>query len=328
LRLYHDPLVLRHGTGAGHPERPGRVAAVVGTLEAEGFRVLGPPSPERTLASLALVHDPAYVDRVRQAAALGPEEDDRPFTLFDSPDNPMSRATFDASVRTAGLVLAALDDVVAGEARRAFVLTRPPGHHARAAEAMGFCFFNAVAVAARDARRRYGAGRVLVADFDVHHGNGTQETFWRDGTVAYLSVHRFPFYPGTGAADETGSGPGLGTTVNVPLPAGAGDEEYSGGFERALEDLLRRFPADLVLVSAGFDAHHRDPLGGMRISGEGFARMTRALAEAADTFAGGRLVSVLEGGYDPAGTSEGALAHARALAGSSNPRIDSVLARS
>ncbi len=319
LRVYHDPIVLTHGTGAFHPERPERVAAVVEALEADGLAVCGPPTPERALGSLALVHDPAYVERFREAASLGPAEPDRPFTLFDSPDNPMSRSTFDVSVRTAGLLLSAVDDVVAGRARRGFVVTRPPGHHARASEAMGFCFLNAVAVAARDAQRRHGVGRVLVADFDVHHGNGTQETFWEDGSVAYLSVHRYPFYPGTGGRDETGSGRGLGRTVNVPLPAGAGDEAYAGGFEAALERLLRLFRPDLVLVSAGFDAHHRDPLGGMRVSAEGYARLTRALAEAADTFAGGRLVSVLEGGYDPSGTAEGALAHARVLAPDREP---------
>ena len=319
LRLYHDPLVLRHGTGAFHPEGPGRVAAVVGALEAEGFAMHRPPSPERTRGSISLVHDPAYVERLREAASSGPVEADQPFTLFDSPDNPMSRSTFDVAERTVGLLLAAVDDVMAGSARRGFVVTRPPGHHARSAEAMGFCFFNAVAVAARDAQRRHGAGRVLVADFDVHHGNGTQETFWEDGSVAYLSVHRYPFYPGTGGLHETGSGPGLGLTVNVPLGAGAGDETYAGGFESALDVLLRRFRPDLVLVSAGFDAHRRDPLGGMGLSGEGYYRMTRALAAAADTFASGRLVSVLEGGYDPGGMAEGALAHARALAESGEP---------
>jgi acetoin utilization deacetylase AcuC-like enzyme len=319
LCVHHDPIVLTHGTGAFHPERPGRVAAVVEVLEADGLALLGPPTPERALDSLSLVHDPAYVERLREAASLGPAEPDRPFTLFDSPDNPMSRSTFDVSVRTVGLLLSAVDDVVEGRAKRGFVVTRPPGHHARASEAMGFCFLNAVAVAARDAQRRHGVGRVLVADFDVHHGNGTQETFWEDGSVAYLSVHRYPFYPGTGGRDETGAGRGLGLTVNVPLPAGAGDEGYAGGFESALEGLLRLFRPDLVLVSAGFDAHHRDPLGGMRVSAEGYARLTRALADAADTLAGGRLVSVLEGGYDPSGTAEGALAHARVLAADREP---------
>lgn len=313
--MYHDPVVLRHGTGAFHPERPARIAGVVPALQREGFRPLCPASPERTLASLALVHPPAYVERLREASSLGPDDAERPFTLFDSPDNPMSRATYEVAVRSAGLLLAAVDDVVSGAASRGFVVTRPPGHHARASEAMGFCFLNAVAVAARDARRTHGLERVLVADFDVHHGNGTQETFWEDPAVAYLSVHRFPFYPGTGSRDETGAGPGLGLTANVPLPAGSGDDAYAGGFEAALESLVRRFRPDLVLVSAGFDAHGRDPLGGMRVTAEGFARMTRALAGVADSFAGGRLVSVLEGGYDPAGTAEGALSHARTLAG-------------
>lgn len=319
LRIYHDPLVLRHGTGAFHPEGPERVVSVVKALETGGFGMRRPPSPERTWSSLSLVHDPAYVERVREAASRGPEELGRPFTLFDSPDNPMSRSTYDVSERTVGLLLAAVDDVMTGATRRGFVVTRPPGHHARAAEAMGFCFFNAVAVAARDAQRRHGADRVLVADFDVHHGNGTQETFWEDGSVAYLSVHRYPFYPGTGSRDETGSGPGLGLTANVPVGAGAGDDAYAGGFEASLDALLRRFRPDLVLVSAGFDAHRSDPLGGMRLSGKGFARMTKALVAAADTFASGRLVSVLEGGYDPAGTAEGALAHARAAGESREP---------
>lgn len=319
LRIYHDPLVLRHGTGAFHPEGPQRVVSVVKALETGGFGMRRPPSPERTRSSLSLVHDPAYVERVREAASLGPEEVDRPFTLLDSPDNPVSRSTFDVAVRSVGLLLAAVDDVMTGATRRGFVVTRPPGHHARTAEAMGFCFFNAVAVAARDAQRRHGADRVLVADFDVHHGNGTQETFWEDGSVAYLSVHRYPFYPGTGSIDETGSGPGLGLTVNVPVGAGADDDGYAGGFEAALDGLLRRFHPDLVLVSAGFDAHRSDPLGGMKLSGKGFARMTKALVAAADTFAAGRLVSVLEGGYDPAGTAEGALAHARAAGESREP---------
>lgn len=319
LRVYHDPVVLSHGTGRNHPETPGRVAAVATALAAAGFPLLCPPSPDRTVASLAHVHDPRYVERVRETAALGPEEAELPFTLLDSPDNPMSRSTFDVSVRTVGLVLAAVDDVMEGATQTAFVVTRPPGHHAREALAMGFCFFNSIAVAARDAQRRHGVERVLVADFDVHHGNGTQEAFWEDGSVAYLSVHRFPFYPGTGGRDETGSGSGLGFTLNVPLPAGAEDAAFAGGFEEALGKLLYRFRPDLVLVSAGFDAHHRDPLGGMRVSAEGFAHMTRALSEAAVTLSGGRLVSVLEGGYDQEGTTDGALAHARTLAESDSP---------
>jgi acetoin utilization deacetylase AcuC-like enzyme len=319
LRLYHDPVVYGHGTPPVHPERPERVAAVVSALGDAGLAPRRPASPERTVAALSLVHGAGYVERLREAASRGPEDVSRPFTLFDSPDNPMSRGTFGAALRTVGLVLAAVDDVVRGETRRGFVATRPPGHHALAASAMGFCFFNAVAVAARDAQKTWDVGRVLVADFDVHHGNGTQDAFWEDGTVAYLSVHRYPFYPGTGGRDETGSGPGLGLVANVPLPGGSGDEAYAGGFLSALDALLGRFRPDLVLVSAGFDAHHRDPLGGMRVSAEGFARMSAALAAAADASCGGRLVSVLEGGYDPAGTAEAARAHCRVLAEAVEP---------
>ena len=192
------------GPGLSIPRARGGSPRSSGLSRPGDSRCTGPPRPERTRGSISLVHDPAYVDRFREAASLGPDEADRPFTLFDSPDNPMSRSTFDVAERTVGLLLAAVDDVMAGSARRGFVVTRPPGHHARAAQAMGFCFFNAVAVAARDAQRRHGAGRVLVADFDVHHGNGTQETFWEDGSVAYLSVHRYPFYPGTGGLRRDG----------------------------------------------------------------------------------------------------------------------------
>ena len=180
---------------------------------------------------------------------------------------------------------------------------------------MGFCFFNTVAVAARDLLETRGLSRVLVADFDVHHGNGTQEVFWEEGRVAYLSVHRFPFYPGTGAADEAGEGRGRGLTVNVPRPAGAGDDSYAGGFAAALEELAARFRPEMVLVSAGFDAHSEDPLGGMAVTEEGYGRMTAARAEGAREHAAGRLVSVLEGGYDPGALGRSAVRHVEALRG-------------
>ncbi|MCE7957470.1 MAG: histone deacetylase [Acidobacteria bacterium ACB2] len=213
------------------------------------------------------------------------------------------------------MTLAAVDDVLAGRARSGFVVVRPPGHHARARSAMGFCFLNTVAVAARDLLAARGLARVLVADFDVHHGNGTQELFWEDGGVAYLSVHRYPFYPGTGASDEAGAGAGRGLTVNVPRPAGSGDDPYAGGFSDALEALAERFRPEMVLVSAGFDAHGEDPLGGMAVTEEGFARMTRTLAEVARLWAGGRLVSVLEGGYDPGAVGRSAVRHVSELGG-------------
>jgi acetoin utilization deacetylase AcuC-like enzyme len=310
-RAYHDPLVLAHDTGPHHPETGARIAAVVEKLRESGVPVSAPESPARTLDAVVRVHDRVYVDRFARACGLG--SGSRAFALFDSPDNPISRSSFEAALRSVGLVLAAVDDVVAGRAPAVFVPTRPPGHHALAASAMGFCFFNTIAVAAADLLATHGAERVLVADFDVHHGNGTQDIFWEDGRVAYLSVHRWPFYPGTGAMDEEGSGRGRGTTVNVPLPGGTGDERYAGGFAAALERLTERFRPDFVLVSAGFDAHADDPLGGMRVTEDGFRRMTDALREVASGFARGRIVSLLEGGYDPAALSSSALEHVRRL---------------
>ena len=314
VRVFFDPLVLDHGTGPMHPENAERIEGCVRALAAAGIPLEAPPSPERTLFAIERVHSSALVARLREACARGSGEDPSvPFSLFDSPDNPISAATFDAATRTSGLALAAVDSVAAGESAGAFVVSRPPGHHARAASAMGFCFLNAVAVAAADLLRTRGLSRVLIADFDVHHGNGTQEIFWTDGRVGYLSVHRYPFYPGTGAADETGTGEGLGATVNRPLPAGTGGPEYAAAFESGLELLASRLRPEFVLVSAGFDAHVRDPLGGMRVAERDFARMTRALVGVADAWAGGRIVSVLEGGYDPAALGASAVEHVRAL---------------
>lgn len=310
--VLHDPAVLRHDAGPHHPETPGRVAAAVEALRAAGFAIETRESPARLETAIARVHDSALLERLRSACSLAPKSG--AFSLFDSPDNPISSATFEAATRAVGLTLAAIDEVVSARARAAFVAVRPPGHHAVRSRAMGFCFFNTIAVAAEDLRRTHGLSRVLVADFDVHHGNGTQELFWEDAGIGYLSVHRFPFYPGTGAADEAGEGPGRGTTVNVPLPAGSADEAYAGGFERALTAFADRFRPEFVLVSAGFDAERRDPLGGMRVSVEGYARMTRALREVADVHAAGRIVSLLEGGYSPEALGEGAVEHVRLLA--------------
>lgn len=312
--VFHDALVLRHDTGPYHPETALRLEGCVSALETAGFAPESPDSPARTLAAVEAVHPAEYVRRLGAACGHAPEEaHGRAFALFDSPDNPISIGTFDAAIRAVGLTLAATDAVVLGRAPAAFVAVRPPGHHAVAAQAMGFCFFNTIAVAARDLLKTHDLSRVLVADFDVHHGNGTQELFWEDGQVAYLSVHRYPFYPGTGAADETGTGRGFGATSNVPLAAGSRDEVYCGGFESALDKLVHRFRPELVLVSAGFDAHVADPMGGMRVTTEGYVRMTRALAEVARAFAGGRIVSLVEGGYDPEALGESAVAHVRAL---------------
>jgi acetoin utilization deacetylase AcuC-like enzyme len=313
VAVYHDAVVLRHDTGPYHPETAGRVEACVTKLRGAGLPIECPESPERTLSAIGRTHTPSYIDRLRQVCNLAPPGHEEAFTLFDSPDNPISGATFGASTRAVGLALAAADAVLAGKTRSAFVAARPPGHHALASNAMGFCFFNTIAIVARDLIESAGLSRVLIADFDVHHGNGTQDIFWRDGQVAYLSVHRFPFYPGSGTADETGEGRGLGVTLNLPLHEGAGDDVYAGAFEAGLERLAEKFRPEFVLVSAGFDAHVRDPLGGMRVSTEGYGRMTRALRDVAGTFANGRIVSLLEGGYDPRALGEAALEHVSML---------------
>lgn len=311
--VFTDPVFLEHDTGPYHPENARRLEATIHALRQEGRRFESPPDPERTLKALERVHEPAYIARLKAACDAAPAGGTAPFSLFDCPDNPISAATFGAAYRAAGLVLAAVDAVLEKRAPAVFVAARPPGHHALAAQAMGFCFFNTIAVAARDLVENSGATRVLVADFDVHHGNGTQQIFWEDGRVAYLSVHRYPFYPGTGAADEQGAGKGRGAIVNVPQRAGAGDGAYAGGFSAALETLAERFKPEFVLISAGFDAHAGDPLGGMSVTTAGFSWMTRSLEEVAETWAGGRIVSVLEGGYDEQALGESAVAHVRVL---------------
>jgi acetoin utilization deacetylase AcuC-like enzyme len=311
--VFYDPEVLRHDTGPYHPETARRLEAAASALRCAHAVIGAPPSPERTLSAIARVHEEGYVRRFLEACRAAPPGVEEAFSLFDSPDNPISVSTFEAALRATGLALAAADVVIAGRADSVFVAARPPGHHALADAAMGFCFFNNAAVVARDLIVTHGLSRVLIADFDVHHGNGTQHLFWEDGRVAYVSVHRFPFYPGTGAADETGTGAGRGTTANVPLPAGSGDAAYAGGFVGALEHLADRFRPEFVVVSAGFDAHERDPLGGMRVSTEGFAWITRALLEVAETHAKGRLVSLLEGGYDADALGASVVQHHRGL---------------
>jgi len=313
--VYFDAAVLRHDTGLYHPDTPDRLEVVVDALRQDGRPIEAPPAPERTLKAVERVHEPAYVHRLSQLCRNAPADYAGPFALFDCPDNVISAGTFEASLRAVSLTLAATDAVVAGRASSVFVAARPPGHHALASRAMGFCFLNSIAIAAKDLIEHHGAARVLVADFDVHHGNGVQDVFWEDARVAYLSVHRYPFYPGTGAADEKGTGRGRGTTVNVPRKVGAGDAAYAGGFTAALERLAQRFRPEVVLVSAGFDAHAADPVGGMRVSTEGFSWMSRSLRDVAEAFAGGRVVSLLEGGYDPGAAAEAAVEHVRILAG-------------
>ena len=287
-----DDRCLLHDNGPGHPESPQRLVAIRDRLERGGRRdrlvaIAPEPAP---LAALAAVHDPAYVEALRRACARAPVRLD--------PDTTVSAGSWDAALLSAGGGLAAVDAVFDGRVRAAFVATRPPGHHAERDQAMGFCLFNNIAVAARHAQDRHGIERVAIVDWDVHHGNGTQHVFEEDDTVLYISTHQWPFYPGTGARHERGRGRGLGFTLNVPLPAGSGDAVYQRAFETEVIPALEQFRPGVVLVSAGFDAHERDPLAGMALTTEGYRRLTTLLRDAAATLCGGRLVSLLEGGYD------------------------------
>jgi len=289
--LIADRRYLKHFAGRNHPERPERVAAMIEMAEQlsrDRLKLYSPRSA--TPEELELCHRPEYVAAVEQTAAV--EHFD-----FD-PDTHACSDTWMTAALAAGGALTAAEIVLDGEADNAFAIVRPPGHHALPDRAMGFCFFNNAAIAARWLIAHRGLRRVLILDWDVHHGNGTQEMFYASSGVLYMSTHQSPFYPGTGHLDEIGEGAGRGYTVNVPLPATFGDSEYL----RVLDDLLlpiaRRFQPDFILISAGFDSHYRDPLGGMRVTEAGFAAMTRRLLRLAAECCGAKFVAVLEGGYD------------------------------
>jgi len=303
--FYDAPLFRAHEAGEGHPERPARLDAVrAGIRDAglEGHLDLRDPRPA-SMEELLRVHTAAHVDRV--AATSGSVRQ------FD-PDTRAGPLSYTAALLAAGAVVDAVERVLSGEARSAFCAVRPPGHHAGPERAMGFCLFNNVAVGAAHALAR-GAERVLIIDFDVHHGNGTQEIFWADRGVLYISSHAHPFYPGTGALSEVGLGNAEGFTVNLPLPQGLGDGEYSVLYREIVEPLGRAFEPDLVLVSAGFDAHALDPLAGMNVTEDGFAIIARSCLGAAEHARGA--VFVLEGGYALPALAVSAAAAIRELSG-------------
>src|SRR5579875_356097 len=289
--LVTDRHYLDHCPGRGHPERPERVKVLLDM--AEGLRRDGieriAPRPA-TIAEIELCHDPRYVAVVGQTAQRDSYD-------FD-PDTPASRATFETSLLAAGGILTAVEAVLGGEADNGFAIVRPPGHHALPDRAMGFCFFNNVAVAASYLTRVKGFKRVMIVDWDVHHGNGTQEIFYATPEVLYCSLHQFPHYPGTGSIREIGVEEGRGYTVNLPLPATFGDAEYLSAFDRVILPIGRQFKPEFLLVSAGFDCHFRDPLADMRVTEAGFAAMARRLKRLAAECCQGRIALVLEGGYD------------------------------
>lgn len=289
--LVTHPAYSRHETPRGHPERVDRILAVEAMLADPVFDALERElAPEASLDAIEACHPLSYIEDLQR---LNPH-DDEGLAYIDG-DTSMSPGSFEAALRGAGGATLAVDRVMAGKARSAFSASRPPGHHAEPERAMGFCFFNNVAIAARHAQKAHGAGRVAIMDFDVHHGNGTQAIFWKDPSVLYASTHEMPLYPGTGAAGETGE---AGTIVNAPLRAGQGGAEFREAMNRIVLPRILDFSPDLILISAGFDAHARDPLGSLNLVEEDYAWATSALMQIADKTAGGRIVSVLEGGYD------------------------------
>ncbi len=305
--IYH-PDALLHDPGAGHPERPARLEAIVQQLKDQALwdEVLHLQPQLAPRRALLRAHSPAHLDQVAALARV-----ERP--IYVSQDTAASPNTHRAALLAAGAPLTAIDALLAGRADHAFCCMRPPGHHAEVEQIMGFCFFNNAAVAAHYLRAECGCDKVAIIDWDVHHGNGTQHIFEADGSVFFCSIHQAPLYPGTGAADERGQGAGRGQTLNIPVPAGSTDAEYLGHFTDTIIPALDQFQPDFILLSAGFDAHRRDPLGQVLLSAEGYGELTELVLQLATRHCEGRLVSLLEGGYDLEATAASVAAHLSAL---------------
>ncbi len=307
--VYH-PDYLKHDAGDGHPERPARLQAITDGLKSSPVwtslvQIKPLPADETWVLR---VHKSEYLQQLRRAAMDAP-------TALD-PDTTVSADSYRVALLATGGALAAVDAIMTGRIRNAFVASRPPGHHAFPDRASGFCLINHVAVATRYVQEKYGLRRVLIIDWDVHHGNATQDFFYEDASVLYFSTHQHPHYPGTGSSDEEGRGAGLGTNINVPLPAGSGDAEVINAFETKLVAAATRFEPEFVLISAGFDSHAGDPLANFEITTQGFVELTNIAMRIADRFAEGRLVSILEGGYSLANLASAVHAHVGALTGS------------
>lgn len=286
-----DRTYLRHRNSPGHPERPERIEALLSLTPAGDSARLAAVRPRPASSDeITAVHHPDHLARV--AASAG-----KRLTIFD-PDTSAGPDSFETALLAAGGTLEVIDAVVEKRADNGLALVRPPGHHAERNRVMGFCLLNNVAVGAEHLRRRHGLERILIVDWDAHHGNGTQDIFWEDGGVMYTSMHQYPFYPGTGAAHERGEAAGEGATLNAPLAAGSGDAEVLEAFRTVIEPAGRRFAPEFVLVSAGFDAHRKDPLASLTMTEKGFARLARGVLAIAEDCCDGRLVAVLEGGYD------------------------------
>ncbi len=302
--LITHPACLEHLTPLGHPERPDRLRAIEQALEAEKFQALArAQAPAAPLEVIALCHPMDYIERIRDAS---PKEG---MVRLDA-DTSMSPGTFEAALRAAGGAVHAVDEVLTKKTANAFVAARPPGHHAETARPMGFCLFDNAAIAARYARDHYGIARAAIVDFDVHHGNGSQEIFWADKSVMYCSTHQMPLFPGTGALGESGE---HNTIVNAPLRPGDDGQAFRAAFESRILPRLRDFRPELIIISAGFDAHMRDPLANLNLVESDFVWATQKIMDVADQCADGRVVSLLEGGYDLQALGRSAAAHVLAL---------------
>lgn len=310
--VVQDPLYIKHDPGAGHPESPDRLRSIYALVEEEGLgeRCVAVSPRAATVEEIGRIHAPEYYKKIRESEGR---------RVMLDPDTATSEDSFRAAELAAGGMLALTEAVVKGDLDNGYALVRPPGHHAEHNRAMGFCLFNSVAVAAEHARTTLGSRRVLIADWDLHHGNGTMHSFHDRADILYFSTHQYPYYPGTGAVDDVGSGEGRGRTVNVPLVPGMGDQEYRAIFRNILAPVTRGFDPDLILVSTGFDTYKRDPLGGMKMSAEGYGVLTWELMQMAQEVCQGKLVMALEGGYNLESLSRGVVYCLKALLGEYEP---------
>ncbi len=314
--IFFDPIFEEHKTGYGHPERPERLPASLGALKESGLLDvvdIRPPA-DATLKDIELIHSQKYIQQVQRVSERGGGQLDMDTTL--------SEASYRAALRAAGALVNSVDGCLSGEFSRSFCLVRPPGHHALPNRGMGFCVFNNVAIGARYAISRKGLDRIMIVDWDAHHGNGTQDVFYKDPSVMYVSLHQYPHYPGTGEVDETGQGNGKGYTINLPFPAGTGEKHYLEAFEKVIIPAGRRFAPDLVMVSAGYDSHVGDLLCSMRLNDLSYRKMTDLLVGLAKECCNGRLIVTVEGGYNLEAMGRSVVQTTGALAGVEVPGKD------